>query len=313
MSTGRRGARWIAALLGVALVGSAIVAYLLIRVTAPTTNADQDLTAVTSGLPDPSAGHSSDPAPPTPSPAGSASALSGGAGSTGTAAPPTPVTSAPGLTSPSGSGPDRTDAGSASPATTAPPSTLPGSDVVLPAAWSGTAQVEITVTGACPGGTPQRYTTPADIALDVAGGGASATRAPATSSGPADVQPTLTIGVNASAVPTVAVYSSSVDNSGVFHRFWDLALAGSGGRTTISGAVVDDGVLSGNNPNLLVDAMSPPAGCATAPVTGLPRVLAAGSTLSGWVDADSAQVTLTAVTTDGQRALTVTITATRKR
>jgi hypothetical protein len=184
--------------------------------------------------------------------------------------------------------------------------------VTLPAAWSGTAQVEIAVTGSCPSGTPQRYTTPADIALNVAGGGASVTQAPGTGADLGGAEPTLTIGVDASAMPTVAVYSSSVDNAGAFHRFWDLSLAASAGRTAISGTVVDDRALAGNNPNLLVDALAPPAGCSVVPVTGLPRVLAVGSTLNGWLDADTAQITLRAVTTDGQRTLTVTITATRR-
>lgn len=312
MGTGRRGARWFAAVLGVALVASAVVVYLLIRVTAPAADGDQGLTAVSSELT--ATTTSEEVVSSTPdSTTGSTARTSGGSAeaspSTTPEAPTAHPTATTGLTPSEATTSDVSDTATTSPTT----STLPGSDVPLPAAWSGTADVEITITGDCPGAKPTHYTTPADIALDVAGGGASVTETGPSQAPSGGAEPTLTIGVNTAAVPSVAVYSATVDNTGVFHQFWSLSLASSGSRTDVSGFVVDDDTLAGNNPNLLVDALQPPESCATVPVSGLPRVLAIGSSLSGWVDAGAAQFTLHAVTTDGQRSLTVTIAATRSQ
>ncbi len=314
MGTGRRSARWFAAVLGIALVASAVVVYLLIRVTAPSADPDQGLAAVSSDVSDLTAASSdgADAATSDPPDTPASESTTGASGGT-SAAPTAGATSASmeGVTT----GPDTTNGtdveAPSTPRPAAGPSVLPGSAVPLPAAWSGTAQVDITVTGDCPGAKPTHYTTPADIALDVAGGGAAVTETGSTSSTAPGEEPTLTIGVNTAAVPTVAVYSATVDNTGAFHRFWSLSVARSGTGTEVSGTVVSDDGLAGNNPNLLVDAVQPPADCATVPVNGLPRVLAVGSTLTGWLDVNTAKFTLHAVTTDGQRSLTVTIAATR--
>ena len=315
MTTGRRGARAIAAILGIALVASAVVVYLLIRVTAPAAGGDEGLAAVTSEGTVVSATPGSDVSPgsgslgssptdPDPSTARSSTGTSPADGSTR----PTSTTSPqPQATT------SRDGTGDPSSSSSAPTSLLPGSAVPLPAAWSGTAQMDITVIGNCPGAQPSHYTTPADIAMDVAGGGAAATESGSTTGVGQGAEPTLTIGVNTAAVPTLAVYSAAVDNSGTFRRFWSLSVARSGTRTAIAGTVVNDDLLDGNNPNILVDSMKPPAGCADIPVSGLPRVLAIGSTLSGWVDARSAEFTLSAITADGQRAVRVTIIATRSQ
>jgi hypothetical protein len=310
MGTGRRSARWFAAVLGIALVASAVVVYLLIRVTAPSADPDEGLAAVSSDVSDLTAA-SSDAADAATSDPQDTTASESTTGTSGgiSAAPTTGATSGSmeGVTT----GPDTTNGPTSRASTPADPSVLPGSAVPLPAAWSGTAQVDITVTGDCPGAKPTHYTTPADIALDVAGGGAAVTETGSTSSTAPGEEPTLTIGVNTAAVPTVAVYSATVDNTGAFHRFWSLSVARSGTGTEVLGTVVSDDGLAGNNPNLLVDAVQPPADCATVPVNGLPRVLAVGSTLTGWLDVNTAKFTLHAVTTDGQRSLTVTIAATR--
>jgi hypothetical protein len=187
---------------------------------------------------------------------------------------------------------------------------LQGSAVRLPAAWKGTAQVTIAQTGACPGAKPTRYSLAADVALDVPGGGAAATGATSTVTATGS-EPTLSIGVNTSGVPSVAVYSVAPDNTGTFHQFWRLAVSPSGTRTSVAGSVVNDESLAGNNPNLLVDDLAPPGGCTDQTGTGLPRVLAVGSTIDGWVDQSDARFTLKAETADGQRALTVTINAAR--
>lgn len=324
MSTGRRGARWIAAVLAAALVGSAVVVYLLIRVTAPAAGGDTGLTTTStdpagspSARPDPLAQTTSAPStamsPPAATDQAEVSTVRRSSGSGGQSEDSSvPTTSAPGIATSDPATSTADPSWPSSTATSAPSSLLPGSAVPVPAAWSGTATVDITVTGTCPGGAPSRYSVPADIALDIAGGGASGTRTTAVGTADPDVAPTLTIGVNAAATPSVAVYSASVDNSGTFHRFWALTLAAAGTRTAISGTVVDDNALAGDNPNVLVDAVQSPAGCGSAPVTGLPRVLAVGSTLNGWVDANAAEFTLKAATTDGQRSITITVTAIRR-
>jgi hypothetical protein len=189
-------------------------------------------------------------------------------------------------------------------------SVLDGSGVTLPAAWSGTATITVTVLGQCATKTPSVYTdTPADLALDLPQNVAAAV-APTVTAPLPDDEPTLTLGVNANALPSLAVSSSAVDAAGRFHRYWQLQLAPGLDRTEIRGTVVDQ-TADGDNPNFMVDAETSLQHCETAGTVSLPRVFAAGSTLSGWVSQTDARLTLNATTTDGNREVTVVVTATR--
>jgi hypothetical protein len=187
---------------------------------------------------------------------------------------------------------------------------LAGSDITLPAAWSGTAKITVTVLGSCAGGNSSVYTdTPADLALDLPQNEASAVAPTVTRSLP-DNEPTLTLGVNAAEVPSLAVYSSAIDDAGAFHRYWQLQLTPDSDRTEIRGTLSDQPA-DGDHPNIMVDAETSLQPCETAGTVGLPRVLAPGSTLSGWVSQTSAKLTLRAKTTDGKRSVLVQMTATR--
>jgi len=320
----RAGARWIALLLGLALVASAVVAYALIKVTAPGPGSDEAVSTVpsTSGsvstdLVSPadirkSAGDSS-ASPGTPptgtgSGVGDSTLASAPASATPIAPSPTPVTSAP--TQSSAAGTAGSDASSGAPPTVT--SVLAGSEVSLPAAWSGTATVTVTVLGDCATSTPSVYAdVPADLALDLPQNEANAV-APTVTTALPDDEPTLTLGVNASALPSLAVYSSAVDDSGVLHRYWQLELLPGLQRTDVHGTLIDEAVDS-TNPNLMVDAETSLQPCETEGTVSLPRVLGVGSTMTGWVSKSSARLTLTARTTDGKREVTVVVTATRKQ
>jgi len=189
---------------------------------------------------------------------------------------------------------------------------LDGSGVTLPASWSGTATITVTVLGQCATATPSVYAnTPADLALDLPQNEAAAV-APTVTSPLPDNEPTLTLGVNANDVPSLAIASSAVDEAGTFHRYWQLELAPGLDRTEIQGTVVDQ-TTGSDNPNFMVDAETSLQHCETAGTVSLPRVFAAGSTLSGWVSQTDARLTITATTTDGKREVTVVVTATRKQ
>jgi hypothetical protein len=190
-------------------------------------------------------------------------------------------------------------------------SQLQGSGVTLPAAWSGEAKVTITVLGTCATGTTSGYTTPADLALDLPQNEASAVAPTATSTLPDD-EPTLTLGINAANVPSLSVYSSAVDDGGAFHRYWELRLTPDGDRTLIQGTLINEAV-DGSNPNIMVDAETSLQPCESTGTVGLPRPLAAGSSITGWVSESNARLTLTARTTDGKRQVTVDVVAVRKQ
>jgi hypothetical protein len=189
---------------------------------------------------------------------------------------------------------------------------LAGSGVTLPAAWSGQATVTVTVLGDCATTNPSVYAgTPADLALDLPQNEASAV-APTVTTPLPDNEPTLTLGVNSNAVPSLTVDSSAVDESGTFHRYWRLSLTPGEHRTEVTGILIGSGT-DGKNPNILSDAETSLQPCEPAGTVALPRVLAPGSTLSGWISQTSAQLTLHATTTDGKREVTVEMAATRKQ
>ncbi len=303
----RSNARWIALILGVTLVASAVVAYALVNITAP----GADTPTVVSSM-----------AQTTGAPAGdtvaSADGASGVSGTLGPATSPTPPASqSPPVTStvPSASTTAATAESTGpptSPAATTATSLLAGSGVMLPAAWSGTAKVTVTVLGECATKVPSVYSDiPADLALDLTQNEASVIGPTASADLPTD-EPTVTLGINTSGVPSLAVYSSTVDESGKFHRFWRLQLTPGAHRTEVHGTLVGQ-AQDGTNPNIMVDAETSLQPCEAAGTVALPRVLADGSTMTGWVSSTRAQLTLTATTTDGKRAVTVVVTASRQQ
>src|SRR6478752_3665575 len=191
--------RWVTVIMVVALVCSVVVVWGLIQITGQSPASSS-------------------------TPAASASAAESGPGSTagGGSAPST--TDAP---SGGGNRPDdaATDAegqsGGATPGadrstsvtTTAP--TLPGTGLPLPAAWTGTADMTITVLGRCAatGGTSS-YTRTADLAL----------QGPVLGTGPFDDPNPLsmTLGITPADIPGLSIYSASTDRSGQAQRWWWL-------------------------------------------------------------------------------------------
>ena len=178
---------------------------------------------------------------------------------------------------------------------------LPGSGLRLPAAWTGTAELTITVLGRCAstGGTSS-YTRSAALAL----------QGPVEGTGQFDDPNPLsmTLGITPAGIPGVSVYSASTDKAGTVHRTWWLtsgAAPDAEGRTMLSGVLIDDQPVSGAlPPNLLIDNETDLQPCESGGTVRVPRTLAAGSTLTGWVSATDGHLDLTATTADGERALT---------
>lgn len=289
VSGSRWNARWIIVVLAGALLASAAVVYALVRITSPGGDG-QDVTPVTSS-----------PAvePSTTRPTGT-QAVSDSADES-TAPPPTDTVT--GLSSI-----DTVTAMESVPSATM--SALPQSDVVLPAAWSGVAKVTVTVLGECASDSSSVYAElPADLALDLAQNEANAAQVPVPDGvRPGDV--TLTLGVNPSGVPSLAVYSSQIGESGAWQQFWRLTLAGDQARTRISGVLTAQPV-DGSTPNMMVDAETSLQPCESVGTVSLPRALADGARLDGWVSTTGAFLTVTGTTTDGKRKVTVEVTAER--
>ncbi|GAA2001033.1 hypothetical protein GCM10009818_09830 [Nakamurella flavida] len=195
--------------------------------------------------------------------------------------------------------------------TTSPVSTvlLPGSRLTLPSAWRGTADLTIAVLGACagPAGTAgtSTYRTTADLAVDVAKAGTN---------GLGDPNPfLLTLGINAAGVPGLALYSAATDAGGGLQRYWTVrGSAGPDGRTEIDGRLVWSDPGQDTLLNLLNDTETDLQPCQSGSTVGLPRALAPGSTVTGWVDGSSAELTVTATTVDGQRSVVATVSAARQ-
>ena len=304
----RSGARWIALLLGVTLVASAVVAYALVRVTAPSPGGDEAVSSTVVSAP-----ATTQSEPVSRADVKVRSSTTAGATSPTPTTPATPASAASGPTSgtpiASAASSGAVASSDAAPTVT---SVLQGSGVTLPAAWSGTAKVTVTVLGDCATKNPSVYTdAPAALALDLAQNEATAVATTVSPSIPDD-EPTLTLGVNASQVPSLAVYSSAVDENGMFHRYWSLALVPGPDRTDIYGTLIDETV-DAANPNILVDAETSLQPCEDTGTVAPPRVLAVGSTITGWVSTTSARLTLRATTTDGKREVTVEVAATRNQ
>lgn len=281
------------AVLAGALVASAIVVYALVRITAPSggDGAVTDPTATTQ-IPD-----TADSSSGARSVSDSLSAEADSGATSGAATT------------------DAESSGALAESQVIPSATtlaLPQSRIVIPATWSGVATVTVTVLGECAASTPSVYAgLPADLALDLVQNEASAAEIPL----PEGADPhgvTLTVGVNPSGVPAVALYSSQIDESGQLRRYWDLTLSSAGDRMAIDGRLVAQPT-DGSTPNMMVDAETSLQPCESLGTVSLPRALADGATLSGWVTDDKASLKIHGETTDGRRTVTVELTAARKR
>ena len=307
-------ARWLTVILGVAMLCSAAVVYGLIQITGGSTPASAPGSAGASA--------SASEHPESTNPATTTSArpdASSGAGG------------------PAGSGIRSTE--TAVGTTTSAPM-LPGSLVQLPAAWTGKADVTVTVLGRCAatGGTSS-YSLTADLALQrpvvgsagpvnagaagtgiVPGSGTEPGSETGTETGSApgiefgDANPlSMTLGISPAGIPGLTVYSASVDGAGAVHRSWWLSTGiGPGGSTLISGVLIADQPIDGAlPPNLLSDGETDLQPCEAGRTVGVPRALAAGSRITGWVSATRAELDLSGRTTDGERAVTARVVATR--
>jgi len=227
---------------------------------------------------------------------GESASVSGSASNSGSVTPGSPTTSTVAESA----------GGTALSTPQTPIPTLPGSGLALPAAWTGTAELTITVLGRCAatGGT-SGYTRTADLAL----------QGPVQGSGPYDDPNPLsmTLGITPAGIPGLSILSATNDQSGGVHRTWWLSTgAEADGRTTLSGVLIDDqpvrGVLP---PNLLVDNETDLQPCETGGTVRVARTLAARSRLTGWVSDTDGHLDLTATSADGERAVTAVVTLTR--
>jgi hypothetical protein len=318
--------RWVVAILVVALLASVLVVVGLIQITGESPA-------------------SSPPGSESGSSSGSAGSASSSPASTGPDPSPSPRPSGPvTLTSPS---------------PTAVPVQLPGSGLTLPAAWTGTADLTITVHGRCAetGGT-SLYTRPAQFALQVAptspvpatptgrpagsaGPSGSASGVPSGPTGAADpgaspgpvpdagaggpsgsaaaappADPvSMTVGITPTDVPGLSMYSTSSGRDGSIRRTWTVRTQADPdvpGRTLISATLIDDQPVGGLlPPNLLVDSETDLQPCEAGTGVRLPRPLAGGSTVTGWVSPTEAALEVDATTTDGERSVRATMTLTR--
>jgi hypothetical protein len=285
------GTRWVIGIMVVALLASVLVVVGLIQITgqSPSSASGSSTSAEPSAAPESGSG-SADPSSTSPRPAAS--------GTRSVATEPTTT-----------------------------PIVLAGSGLDLPAAWSGTADMTITVHGRCaPTGGTSLYTRPAQFALQVsppapatsagasgspsAGGSGSATpiqtsesTVPPVPAGPVS----MTLGITPTDVPGLSIYSTSSSRDGSIRRTWVVdtqADPSAADRTLIAATLVDDQPVGGAlPPNLLVDSETDLLPCETGTGVRLPRPLAKGATVTGWVSASEASLDVTATTTDGERSV----------
>ncbi len=77
--------------------------------------------------------------------------------------------------------------------------------------------------------------------------------------------------------------------------------------------LIDDQPVAGAlPPNLLVDNETDLQPCESGGTVRVPRTLAAGSRVTGWVSATEGHLDVTATTADGERAVTAVVTLTRR-
>ncbi len=310
----RRGTlstRWVTVIMVAALVCSMAVVWSLIQLTggAAASSSSSNPAAASDAAETASDGAESAGAGSPGAPSGSSRTLSGStAGSAAGPAPSSALRTSDGRLTPSGS--SATSSAAQRPSTPAP-ILLPGSALPLPAAWTGTAELTITVLGRCAkaGGTSS-YTRQAELAL----------QSPATGTGPiGDANPvSLTLGITPALVPGLSIYSAATGTDGTVRRTWWLATGKSKapdppGRTELSGVLIDDQPVDGVlPPNLLLDNETDLQPCEAGGSVRVPRILAAGSTLTGWVSPTAGHFDLKATTTDSERAVTAVIDLTRR-
>jgi len=298
--------RWVTVIMVVALVCSVVVVWGLIQITGQSPASSST----------PASASASDSGPPVESsgPAQSETALADTAATdtaptdTGSSTPTGDSSDADDAEDPEGSRSRGTDL-STSVTTTAP--TLPGSELRLPAAWTGTAEMTIEVLGRCAasGGTSS-YTRTADLAL----------QGPVLGTGPIDDPNPLsiTLGITPAEIPGLTIYSASTGRSGDAQRWWwlttgqDVGPAGES-RTTIAGVLINDQPDAGAlPPNLLVDSETDLQPCETGGTVRVPRTLAAGSRMTGWVTPTQGHLDVSATTADGERTVTAVVELIRK-
>ena len=266
--------RWVSVIMVAALVCSALVVWGLIQITGESPASSS-----------------------TPS-SGAAVSVSPGASSAGSAGPAIEDSATPGSRSTTDS--DVSESSATSTATPVP--VLPGSGLQLPAAWTGTAEMTITVLGRCATAVGMSsYTRRADLALQGPVGGSDSV---------ADPNPlSMTLGITPAGIPGLSIYSASADQTGAVRRTWwlttgvDFGPAGDT-RTMLSGVLIDDQPVHGAvPPNLLVDNETDLQPCESGGTVRVPRTLAVGSTVTGWVSPTQAHLDVKATTVDGERAV----------
>ena len=213
-----------------------------------------------------------------------------------------PTDSVPSSASSSAGGPT-TDAGASGAATPTdrPPLPLAGSGIRVPAAWTGRAEVTITVLGEC-------AAVGRDVVLCARGrprGAAPGRRQRCRSPDPNPIS--LTLGVTPGGIPGCrgelrgrrlgrrrATHLVARDRRG--DRPARRRSPACSSRTSRSTAQLPPNLLTDNETDLLP--------CESGGTVGVPRTLAAGSTLTGWVSETAAELELHGVTTDGERQST---------
>lgn len=125
----------------------------------------------------------------------------------------------------------------------------------------------------------------------------------------------MSLGITPTDVPGLSIYSTTSGRDGSVRRTWTVdaqADPSSPDRTLISATLLDDQPVGGAlPPNLLVDSETDLQPCETDSGVRLPRPLAKGATVTGWVSATDASLQVVASTTDGERSVQADLTLTR--
>ncbi len=125
----------------------------------------------------------------------------------------------------------------------------------------------------------------------------------------------MTLGITPTDVPGLSIYSTSSGRDGAVRRTWVVDAAADPanvGRTLVSATLVDDQPVGGAlPPNLLVDSETDLQPCEAGSGVRLPRPMAKGATVTGWVSATQASLQVDATSTDGERSVHANLDLTR--